>query len=72
MIVIARCDVGGRFNTVTAKHSGGTNGIIAWQSSKLYKWLEVDHGLPPKYFFIGDEPFTKMQQFLSLCQVSDR
>ena len=65
IIAIAGCDVDSRFITATAKHSGSTNDIIAWQSSKLYKWLEVDNGLPSKYFCIGDEAFTNTQQFLS-------
>ncbi len=65
IIIIAVCDIDGRFITATAKHSGSTNDIIAWQDSKLFKYIEIDQGLPPKYFFIGDEAFTNTQQFLS-------
>ncbi len=65
IIIIAGCDVDGRFITASAKHSGSTNDIIAWQDSKLFKYLEIDQGLPPKCFFIGDEAFTNTQQFLS-------
>ena len=64
-IVIAGCDIDGRFISAQADHSGSTNDIIAWQNSKLCKWLEVEGGLPPKYFFIGDEAFTNTMQFLS-------
>jgi len=65
IIVIAGCDVDGRFITALANHSGSTNDIIAWNSSKLHKWLEIDCGLPSKYFFIGYEAFTNTNQFLS-------
>ena len=37
IIVISGCDVDGRFITALANHSGSTNGIIAWNSSKLHK-----------------------------------
>jgi hypothetical protein len=65
IIAIAGCDVDGRFISAQADHSGSTNDIIAWHNSKLCKWLEVEGGLPPKYFFIGDEAFTNTMQFLS-------
>ena len=65
IIVLAGCDVNGRFICATARHSGSTNDIVAWQDSKLCYFLEVEKGLPSKYFFIGDEAFTNTQQFLS-------
>ncbi len=64
-IVLAGCDVDGRFICATAHHSGGTNDIVAWNGSELHYFLEVMQGLPSKYFFIDDEAFTNTQQFLS-------
>ncbi len=72
IIAIAGCDVDGQFITASVKHSGSTNDIIAWESLKLYKWHEVDGGLPSKYFFIGDEAFTNTQQFLSLQKMGKK
>jgi hypothetical protein len=63
IIIIAGCDVDGRFITALGNHSGSTNDIIAWNSSKLHKWLEIDCGLLSNYFFIGDEAFTNTNQF---------
>jgi len=65
IIVLAGCDVDGRFICATARHSGSTNDIVAWNDSELRYFLEVTQGLPSKYFFIGDEAFTNTQQFLS-------
>lgn len=65
IIVLAGCDIDGRFISATASHSGSTNDIIAWQDSQLRYFLEEERGLPSKYFFIGDEAFTNTQQFLS-------
>lgn len=65
IIALAGCDIDGRFIPAQANHSGNTNDIIAWQCSKLCKFLEVDGGLPNKYFFIGDKAFTNTSQFLS-------
>jgi hypothetical protein len=78
VIVLAGSDVHGRFICATAHHSGSTNDIVAWQDSKLCYFLEVQKGLPSKYFFIGDEACTNTQQFLSpwpvrgLDQYNDR
>jgi hypothetical protein len=65
IIAITGYDVDCQFITTSVKHSSSTNDLIAWQSLKLYKWLEVDGGLPSTYFLIGDEAFTNTQQFLS-------
>jgi len=65
IIVLAGCDIDGRFISATARHSGSTNDIIAWHDSQLCYFLEVEKGLPSKYFFIGDEAFTNTNQFLS-------
>ncbi len=46
-------------------HSGSTNDVIAWQDSLLFQMVEVEKLLLSKYFFIGDEAFNTMQQFLS-------
>jgi hypothetical protein len=58
VIVLARSDLHGRFICATACHSASINDIIAWHHSKLFYFLEVQKGLPSKYFFIGDEAFT--------------
>jgi hypothetical protein len=65
VIVLAGSDVHGRFICAKAHHSGSTNDIVAWQDSSLCCFLEVEKGLPSKYFFIGDAAFTNTQQFLS-------
>jgi hypothetical protein len=65
IIVLAGCDVDGRFICATARHSGSTNDIVAWHDSDLCHFLEAENGLPSKYFFIGDEAFTNTHQFLS-------
>ena len=63
IIVLAGCDVDGRFICATAWHSGSTNDIKAWEDSDLFQYLEIKKGLPEKYFFIGDEAFTNTHQF---------
>ncbi len=65
IIVLAGCDADCRFITAMAKHSGSTNGIIAWQDTMLYQRVEVEKQLPSKFFFIGDEAFTNTNQLLS-------
>lgn len=64
IILMAGCDVRGKFFFATSNHSGSTNDIIAWNDSKLCDAIN-DNKLPPQYFFIGDEAFTNTQQFLS-------
>jgi len=65
IIVLAGCDIKGRFVCASCDHSGSTNDVIAWQDSMLFHMLEVDKLLPSKYFFIGDEAFNTTDQFLS-------
>lgn len=64
IVVMAGCDSVGKFIMATANHSGSTNDIIAWQSSELFKAIELGR-LDSRYFIIGDEAFTNDQQFLS-------
>ncbi len=45
IIVLAGCDVDGRFICATTHHSGSTNDIVAWHNSKLCYFLEVEKGL---------------------------
>jgi hypothetical protein len=65
IIVLAGCDVDGRFICAMARHSGSTNDVVALNDSDLCYFLEVTQGLPSKYFFIGDEAFTNTNQFFS-------
>jgi hypothetical protein len=65
IIVLAGTDVDGRFICATARHSGRTNDIKAWEDSDLCHYLEIEKGLPEKYFFTGDDAFTNTNQFLS-------
>ena len=65
IIVLAGCDVDAKFECASCTHSGSTNNIIAWGDCNLYQMLMIDELLPDKYFFIGDEALTNMQQFLS-------
>ena len=65
IVILAGCDINGRFYFATAKHTGSTNDIIAWEESKLKEAVEDLRQLPEQYFFIGDEAFSNTQQFLS-------
>jgi hypothetical protein len=62
IIMLAGTDVDGRFICATARDSGSTNDIKAWEDSDLCQYLEFVKGLPEKYFFIGDETFTNTNQ----------
>lgn len=64
IIVMAGCDVNGRFYSVTAKDSGSTHDSQAWGNSTLADCIEKGE-LPSKYFIIGDEAFSNTQQLLS-------
>lgn len=64
MVVMAGCDVNGRFHMATANHSGSTNDIIVWENSQLAREIESEK-LADEYFIIGDEAFTCTQQVLS-------
>ncbi len=48
--MIAGCNVDCCFIEATCKHSGSTNGIIAWQHMGLYEAVEFGNKLPVKYF----------------------
>jgi hypothetical protein len=50
-IVLAGCDIDGQFITAQANHSGSTNDIIAWQQSKLCKFVE-DGQLPSLFLLV--------------------
>ena len=64
LIVLAGCDINGKFLMATADHSGSTNDCIAWQTSALYAAMSEGR-LDDKFFIIGDEAFSNTQQFLS-------
>ena len=63
-IVMAGSDVDGKFLMATADHCGSTHDITCWENSALYAAIR-DQKLDPKFFVIGDEAFTNMQQVLS-------
>jgi hypothetical protein len=67
IIVLAGTDIDGRFICATASHSGSTNDVKVWEDTSLYQFLEIERGLPEP-FFISDEAFTYMSQFLSPWQ----
>ena len=57
MIVMAGCDVRGKFTFASAKHTGSTNDCIAWDTTALCNALREGQ-LPPQYFLAGDEAFS--------------
>ena len=61
LIVMAGCDVRGRFWNVTAKDSGSTHDSQAWNNSTLADCIEKGQ-LDERYFIIGDEAFSSSQQ----------
>lgn len=64
LVVMAGCDVNGRFYAATADHSGSTNDCIAWENSALCNAIH-EGKLPEQYFIIGDEAFSCTSQVLS-------
>jgi len=64
VVVMAGCDVNGRFWSVTANDSGSTHDSESWNNSNLAD--KVSKGeLDDRFFFIGDEAFSNTQQFLT-------
>jgi hypothetical protein len=63
-VVLAGCDVRGKFNMAAANYSGSTHDALAWQMSAFKKMLD-DGRLDPRYFVIGDEAFPCTDQMLS-------
>lgn len=64
LIVMAGCDINGRFLMATANHSGSTNDCIVWQTSRLCNAIN-EGKLNKKYYIIGDEAFSNTDQILS-------
>ena len=64
IVVLAGCDVRGKFMFAITNHAGSTNDIIAWEDSTLYHAIK-DGRLPKEFFIIGDEAFTNTNQVLS-------
>jgi hypothetical protein len=63
IVVLVGCDGDCCFIVDSCMHSASTNDIISWQHMELYEAVEIDYQLPMKYFFIGDEAFTRTNQF---------
>jgi hypothetical protein len=63
-VVLAGCDIKGRFNMAAANFSGSTHDGLAWQMCSFKKLLD-DERLDPRYFVIGDEAFPCTNQMLS-------
>ena len=64
LIVMAGSDVNGKFLMATADHCGSTHDITCWENSALYAAIR-DGKLDSRFFVIGDEAFTNLQQVLS-------
>lgn len=54
-IVLAGTEIYGQFICATACYSGSTNDIKVWKECSLYQYLEIQKGLPERYFFIQNE-----------------
>jgi len=65
LIVMAGCDVNGRFYMASADHSGSTNDCIVWGDNSALADAIENGSLDPKYFIIGDEAFSCTNQVLS-------
>jgi hypothetical protein len=63
-VVLAGCDIKGRFNMAAANFSGSTHDALAWQMCSFKKLLD-DGRLDPRYFVIGDEAFPCTNQMVS-------
>jgi hypothetical protein len=64
VLVLAGCDVDGKFNMATCSNSGSTHDIVAWQTSSFHTALQANQ-LDNRYYCIGDEAFTTTDQMLS-------
>jgi hypothetical protein len=64
IIVMAGCDINGRFWTVTAKDSGSTHDSQAWNNSALADAISKGE-LDSDFFIIGDEAFGNTDQLLT-------
>lgn len=64
VLVLAGCDVDGRFVFASPNFTGSTHDSIAWNLTALSD--AIDSGrLPPQFFLIGDEAFSNTDQMLS-------
>jgi hypothetical protein len=64
VILLAGCDVKGRFTMAVANHAGSTHDIICWESSNIYNAL-LGEKLDKRYYLGGDEAFTCTAQLIS-------
>jgi len=64
VLVLAGCDVDGRFVFACPNFTGSTHDSIAWNLTALSD--AIDNGrLPPQFYLIGDEAFSNTDQMLS-------
>jgi hypothetical protein len=64
IMIMAGCDVLGKFLMSVANNTGGTHDIVSFESSDFYPTLQNGF-LDDRYFIIGDEAFTCTQQVLT-------
>lgn len=64
VVVLAGCDSELRYTMFSVKSSGSTNDVTAWDLSENNYLLTQEHKLHPDYYFIGDEAFVCLNQFL--------
>ena len=64
ILVMAGCDIDGRFLMSVVNNSGGTHDVLAFETSEFYNYL-VNGGLADKFFIIGDEAFNCTNQVLT-------
>lgn len=64
VVVLAGCDAELRYTMFSVKSSGSTNDTTAWDMSENKFLLTQEKRLPSSFFFIGDEAFVCLNQFL--------
>jgi hypothetical protein len=64
VLVMAGCDVDGKFSMAVANNSGATHDVVAWNTSAFNTAL-LDNKLDNWYFCIRDEAFSTTEQMLS-------
>lgn len=64
VLVLAGCDVKGKFVFAAPNYSASTHDSPAWEATSLYNEITANV-LPPEFFLIGDEAFSNTNQMLS-------
>ena len=64
VLVMAGCDVNGKFVFASSNFSGSTHDSLALEATALYDQIHAGN-LPPEFFIIGDEAFSNTNQILS-------